>query len=428
MTGADHDRKQPFNEADGSRASFAKIAAVGARGDGIAQTNDGPVFIPFTLPGEHVTYALIGDRAGLVTVERASPERTVPVCTHFGQCGGCTLQHWESEAYQRWKRGVIEEALERAHIDAPVGALIDATGAGRRRATFHGVKAKAVGFAFGFSKRASNHVFDLRQCPVLEPALAEQIPALKELANMCLPKPGRVDVHVNMTDTGPDLDVRGGAATVDPGFIQDLAALAERQNWARITLKDEPLLQRVVPMVTAGTVGVTPPPGAFMQATAAGEKTLAKLVIEACAGAGRVFDLYAGWGAFALRLAAKAEVRAVEGDAATVEALRTGAKHTAGLKPVTAFARDLARNALGWRELNWADAVVLDPPRAGAVRQIAHLASSKVGRIAYVSCNPATFARDARTLIDAGFRLESVTPVDQFLYSAHVELVGVFTR
>lgn len=436
-----------------------KISHVGARGDGVALADGDQVFIPRTLPGEHVRIGLTQTNpkrppdATLLELVRKSPDRITPECAHFGECGGCSLQHWAPARVQDWKRDIVSEALSRAGLEAPIAPTLNAVGEGRRRATFHAVRAKAVGFVFGYAQRASHAVFDMDTCPVLAPPLAAQLPALKTLAQHLLPKAGRLDIHVNLTETGLDIDARGGSRNHNAALLQDIAPLADAHDWARITLKGEMLLQRTKPSLTIASAAVTPPPGAFMQATAAGEHALSELVLKACTkptksiarppgappgkpatkgkATPRILDLYAGWGAFALRLASRAEVRAVEGEADAVSALKTAAANTSGLKPVTASTRDLTRSPLGYKELNWADVVVLDPPRAGAAKQIAQLASPRttIGKIVYVSCNPASFARDARALITAGYTFAGpITPVDQFAHAAHVELVAVFER
>ncbi len=403
-----------------------KIMSVGARGDGVSEGPDGPVYAPLTLPGEHVRADVSEERAHVLEWLRQSPDRREPVCSHFGVCGGCALQHWDVEAYRVWKRERIGDALARVGVEAHIAPCVDACGDGRRRASFHGVRAKAVGFVFGFAERGQSRIVDLAMCPVLCPELEGAREGLRRLAELLLPKAGRVDVQVNRLDTGLDVDARGGR--IDAEAVSAIAVLAEAEDWARVSLKGDVAVSRRPARLSVGSVEVSPPPGAFLQATYAGETVLAELVVNACAGAERVLDLFSGWGAFALRLARRAEVRAADGDGPAIAALRDAVKRSPGLKPVTAFVRDLSRNPLGYREVNWADCVVFDPPRAGAAHQVQAIAKSRVSRVIAVSCNPATFARDARTLVEAGFALDAVTPVDQFLYSAHVELVGVFTR
>lgn len=405
-----------------------EIDAVGARGDGVARAPDGggPVFVPYALAGERVRVRVCDGRAELVDVLEASPERRAPDCAHFGVCGGCALQHMSVDAYRAWKRGLVVEALERAGLDAPVGDLVDAGGAGRRRATFHAVRAKAVGLAVGFARRGSHAVFDLEACPVAAPALCAAVPGLRRLAEVLLKRSGRLDLAVTAAAEGLDVDARGGGR--DREHLMRAADTAAAEGWARLTLNGETALERAAPTVDMDGAAVRLPPGAFLQATAAGEVALAARVIEAASGARTELDLYSGVGTFALRLARAAAVTAVEGDAAAVAALSEAAKHASGLKPVTATRRDLARNPMAAREIAGFDVVVLDPPRAGAAAQTREIAKSPVTRVVMVSCAPATFARDAATLVNGGYRLEGVAVIDQFSWSRHVEMVGLFRR
>lgn len=386
--------------------------------------------MPFALPGERVRIAPDVDddaRATLVEVLEPSPRRREPVCPHFGVCGGCALQHWDPAAQRAWKREQVVEALERAGVaGAPVGEAVDASGQGRRRATLHAVRAKAVGFVFGFAKRASHAVFDAGVCPVLDPAIAERLPALRALAQVLLAKPGRLDVAVTLAQEGLDVDVRG----VKRPSADKLSALAPQIAQAgivRLIIDDEPVFQEAKPTVKLGDVAVPLPPGAFLQATHAGQDALTALVLDALGKSKMALDLYAGLGTFTLALAKRSPVHAMEGDARAVAALKQGAK-APGLKPVSAQRRDLAREPVTWRELRRFDAVVLDPPRAGAQGQAKELAKSQIARLAYVSCNPATFARDAAVLLRGEWRLDGVAVVDQFQHAPHVELVGAFSR
>lgn len=425
----------PDDEAATQDAVELSIARLGARGDGVVDMADGAVaYVPFALPGERVRASVDAKGRGqAVEILEASPDRIAPACAHFGVCGGCVAQHMEVGLYRDWKRALVREALKRAGLDAPVGRVVDAGGTGRRRATFHAVRAKSVGFAFGFSQAASHHVFALDACPVLSPALAAALPRLRQLAEVLLPKAGRADIQATETESGLDVDVRGGAAKADRvSLTSDLAVLAEAADWARVTLAGDTLLQRRAPVVRLGGVSVAPPPGAFLQATREGEDVLTRRVMDIAADATKAVDLYAGLGTFALQLARQAETRAFEGAAASVAALKRAADAAPaagmGLKPLLAQRRDLTRSPVTGRELGRPDIIVLDPPRAGAGPQAAEIVKSGAACVAYVSCNPASFARDALTLVDGGFRLESVLPVDQFKWSAHLELVGEFRR
>jgi 23S rRNA (uracil1939-C5)-methyltransferase len=406
------------------------IARIGHRGDGVADTADGPLYVSYTLPGETVDVeAWDGhpDRRQLVSVAAPSPERVAPACPHFGVCGGCAVQHWTMERYRAWKHGLVVAALTDAGISTDVDALVDAHGDGRRRATFHARRGSHAVLDVGFAAKNAHHIVAIDRCPVLAPSLDGALKATWAIAEALQARGKPLDIQATATDGGLDVDVRG-SGTLSPQQSQGLARLAERHGLARLTRHGELIARRTAPTVVMGRATVTLPAGAFLQATQAGESTLARLV-EAHVGTARhVADLFCGVGPFALRLAERAKIAAFDSDADAIAALRQAAATTSGLKPIAAEARDLFRRPLVAQELARFDAVVFDPPRQGAQAQARELAAGKVKLVVAVSCNPATFARDARTLIDAGYHLEAVTPVDQFRYSAHVELVACFRR
>jgi 23S rRNA (uracil1939-C5)-methyltransferase len=406
------------------------IARIGHRGDGIADTPAGPIYVPYTLPGEIVeveSWPGHPDRRHLIRVDVASPERIAPVCPHFGTCGGCALQHWSAARYRDWKRALVVEALAQAGLDAPVAGLIDAHGEGRRRAVFHARRGTHDVLEVGFAALRAHHLVAIDRCPVLAAALAGSIEAAWAIAETLEREKKPLDIQVTATEAGLDVDVRGsGPLTTARGG--ELARIAERHRLARLTRHGELVSQRAAPAVTIGRARVLLPPGAFLQTTAAGEAALAALVVAHCEGAGRIADLFAGVGPFALRLAEHGRVTAADNDSEAVAALKRAAAATQGLKPVETQLRDLFRRPFVPVELKGFDVVVFDPPRQGAQAQARELAASAVPRVVAVSCNPATFARDARILVDGGYRLVAVTPVDQFLYSAHVELVARFER
>jgi 23S rRNA (uracil1939-C5)-methyltransferase len=405
------------------------IDRLGHRGDGIADTPAGPLYVPYVLPGETVEVEPIpghGDRRHALRVEVESTERIAPICPHFGVCGGCALQHWETARYRAWKRGLVVAALAQAGLNAPVEDLIDAHGAGRRRAVFHARCGTHDILQVGFAAYRAHHVVPIDRCPVLAPELAGAIGAAWALAEMRGPQRKPLDIQVTASEAGLDVDVRG-SGPLSPGLMARLAALAQPHRLARITRHGELIVQRAQPTVRMGKARVALPPGAFLQATAEGEKRLARLVLADVGDAAAIADLFAGVGPFALQLAECARVHAVDSDAAAIAALRQ-ASAVPGFKPIETQVRDLFRRPLLPAELARVDAVVFDPPRQGAEAQARALAQSKVPVVVAVSCNPATFARDARLLVDGGYQLEAVTPVDQFRYSAHVEIVARFNR
>jgi len=406
------------------------IASMGHRGDGIAEARDPAVYVPYTLPGETVEVEAVPghpDRRRLLAVKLPSPERIAPICPHFGTCGGCAVQHWSFASYRAWKRGLVIEALAQAGLNAPVGDLIDAHGEGRRRAVFHARSRDRDILEVGFAASRSHRIVDVDRCPVLSPALDGAIDAAWDLAETVKHKGKPLDIQVTATEVGLDVDLRG-SGPLPPEAMSRLARAADAHRLARLTRHGELVGQRAVPVVRVGKAVVPLPPGAFLQATVEGEASLARLVCAHVAEARNIADLFCGIGPFALRLAERARVTAADSDAGAVAALGAAAKTTPGLKPVATERRDLYRRPFAEPELEPFDAVVFDPPRQGALAQAQKLARCDVPFVIAVSCNAATFARDVRVLVDGGYRLEAVTPVDQFRYTPHVEIVARLAR
>ena len=406
------------------------IVGLGHRGDGIADTPDGPAYVPYTLPGEIVMVEAVAghpDRRHLVTVDKPSHERVAPVCKHFGACGGCALQHWSLAEYHLWKRSLVAVALAQANVIAPVADLIDAHGTGRRRAVLHARRGTHDILEVGFTAPRAHHIVAIDECPILAPELAGALRAAWAIAETLRPTGKPLDIQTTATDSGLDVDVRGSGAP-SAERLAALARVAEAHGLARLTRHGELVAQRVQPLLQIGRARVLLPPGAFLQATAEGEATLARLVIEHIGKAKRVADLFAGIGTFALRLAERARINAADSDADAIKALERGAATASGLKPVDAAQRDLFRRPFVASELKGFDAIVFDPPRQGAEAQARELAKSTVPLVVAVSCDVTTFARDARILIDGGYRISAVTPVDQFRYSYHVEIVAKFQK
>jgi 23S rRNA (uracil1939-C5)-methyltransferase len=407
------------------------IARLGHRGDGIADSNTGPVFVSYTLPGEVVTVERVeghADRAHLLLVDKPSHERTTPICKHFGICGGCAMQHWSLAEYHIWKRGLVVEALADAGLIAPVDeVMVDAHGQGRRRAVLHARRGAHDLLEVGFSAPRAHHIIAIDRCPILAPGLDGAVAAAWAVAEILKPSNKPLDIHITATDTGIDMDVRG-SGPLSSQRTTALARLTEKHKLARLTRHGELVAQGSQPLLKVGKAHVQLPPGAFLQATAEGEAVLAKLVLAHVGDAKRVADLFSGVGTFALRLAERARVTAADNEAGAIKALERAASTTPGLKPVEGQTRDLFRRPFMAAELKHFDAVVFDPPRQGAEAQAHELAKSKVPVVVAVSCDPSTFARDARILIDGGYKLARVTPVDQFRYSAHVELVAKFEK
>ena len=378
------------------------IARLGSRGDGVADTPAGALYVPYTLPGETAEvdqWPGHPDRRHLIKVDSASPDRIAPICPHFGTCGGCALQHLAPARYRDWKRTLVTEALGKAGLDAAVDDLIDAHGDGRRRAVFHARRGTHDVLEVGFTALKAHRVVAIDRCPILAPGLDGAIETAWAIAEALAGARKPLDIQVTATETGLDVDVRG-SGPLTAARVGELAAIADRRRLARLTRHGEMVAQRTKPMLRIGRTELMLPPGAFLQATAAGEAILAGLVATHCAGARTVVDLFCGVGPFALRLAERARITAADNDEAAIAALQRAATGAQGLKPIEALGRDLFRRPFVPVELKRFDAVVFDPPRQGAEAQAHALAGSAVATVVAVSCNPGTFARDARILID----------------------------
>jgi 23S rRNA (uracil1939-C5)-methyltransferase len=407
------------------------ISAMGARGDSLVEGEPGPIYVPYALPGEQVRARVAGDRAEVAEILEASPERQAPVCRHFGRCGGCQLQHWQEAPYLAWKREQVVQALARRGLGgAAVDETIPAWGAGRRRAAFHAARLGGQ-VRVGFIERGGAKLTPVSQCPALAPQLEALALKLGPLAELVLPARGEITIQCLLTDSGIDVAIKGAgrAQALHRAALEALSTAAHTLDLARLSLDGEPIITRAKPVLRMGRALVAPPPGAFLQPTALGEETLARLAIEAVAGSDRVIDLFSGIGTFALRIAEFAEVTAAESDSEMLAAFKAAADGAGGaLKEVTTLRRDLLRTPLASLEMKKFDAVVMDPPRSGAKLQAEQIGRAPVRKMAYVSCDPASFARDVKVLVELGFHLTRVTPVDQFRWSPHVEVVGALER
>ncbi len=403
------------------------IERLGQRGEGVARTDEGNVFVPYTMPGDTIRAEVAGQSGRLIEIITRSADREAPFCPYYGTCGGCAIQGYREEAYREWKRGLVVDALARAGVDAAVDPLIDAHGEGRRRATFH-ARVEAAGQArVGFMQARSHDLVAIDFCPLFAPSLDGAIAAARELAHALVELRKPLDLLVTATSSGLDIDVRG-AGDIEKKPTQALTAAADRLDLARVCNHGRLIVERKLPQLRIGRALVQLPPGAFLQATEKGEATLAALVLDAAAKSKRLADLFCGIGTFALRLAERADVLAADGDDAALDALTQAARATPGLRPLKAERRDLMRRPLSPEELARFDAVVFDPPRAGAEGQAQAIAQSQVPLVVAVSCNAQTFARDAAILVARGYKPARIIPVDQFRQSPHVEIVGVFRR
>lgn len=402
------------------------ITRLGRHGEGIG--GDPAVYVRRALPGEVVEGEVESGRMTAPSILTPSPERVRPTCRHYKSCGSCDLMHASDGFVAGWKADVVRNALAAHGLSVPIRQVVTSPPRSRRRAVLSGTRTRS-GAIVGFHGRGSDRIAGVPGCEVLDPAITAAFEHLEALARAGASRKSEIRLAVTVTVTGLDVDV-SDARAVEPELCARLVEIAGKAGFARLTWNDEIVVQASLPLVPMGRAMVVPPPGAFLQATPAGEKALVAAVREALAGTRRLVDLFAGAGTFTLPLAENAEVHAVEGDNASVAALDCGWRGAAGLKRVTSEVRDLFRRPLLADEFARFDGVVIDPPRAGAEAQSAMLAGDLSGprRIASVSCNPATFARDAAILVRGGYRLDWVDVVDQFRWSPHVELVACLER
>lgn len=407
-------------------SSTFEIARLGAQGDGIADTGAGQVFIPFTLPGETVTAARVRDRADLIAVLSASPERVTPACRHFGDCGGCAIQHLEQSAYLDWKRQKVVNALRAGKIETEVADIVPCAPETRRRVTFSARRTER-GIVLGFNRAHSNEIIDISECPISLPEIVAALPKLRSLAGIIAATPQPFHMTVTATASGLDIAAQNSGGLTD-AQRRTASAFVVNAGLARLSVDGEIVIEPNKPAIVFADVAVPVPPGSFLQATAPAEQAMADLVLGHLSRAKKVADLFAGCGSFALRLARKSEVHAAEGDAAALAALDRGFRQGVRLKRITPERRDLFRRPLTFKELNAFDGLVFDPPRAGAEDQSKQIARSDVPLVAAVSCNPGTLARDLSILVAGGYRVKRVTPIDQFLWSPHVEAVALLEK
>jgi 23S rRNA (uracil1939-C5)-methyltransferase len=403
-----------------------QIERLGTRGEGVAQLDGRKIFVPHTIPGDTISSEITGDAGRIIEIIEPSADRGTPFCPYYATCGGCAIQGYREEAYRDWKRGLVADALARAGLQIEVAPLIDAHGEGRRRATFH-ARFRDGKARVGFMQARSHELVAIDFCPLLAPSMQGAIAGARALAAdlVALRKP--LDLLVTATLNGLDIDIRGAGELGDEHLHKVIAA-ADRLDLARITNHGHLVVERKPANLQIGPALVHLPPGAFLQATQMGETALAQLVTEGAGKAKRIADLFCGIGTFALRLAERAEIFAVDGDQAALAALSAAARAAPGLRPIKTDRRDLMRRPLAREELAAFDAVLFDPPRVGAEAQAHALAQSQVPLAIAVSCNAQTFARDAAILIAGGYRPERIVPIDQFRQSPHVEIVGVFRR
>lgn len=400
-----------------------EIDALGAQGDGVANTPDGPRYIAFALPGELWRVA----EAERDVLLRPHPSRATPVCRHFGSCGGCVAQHMPEALYAAWKRGIVVEAFRHRGIDAPVDELFRVPAASRRRINVY-ARRHAGTLQLGFYRAATHDIVDVEECPIAVPQIVAALPRLREMLEPLLTGEGEAGISILATAAGLDVQIDFTSVKLGKSDGARMAALAARHGFARLAIDREPVAMAREPVFSFGGVDVALPARTFVQAVQASEAEMVRLALAAVAKAKRIADLFCGIGTFTFPLARRARVLAVDENADSIAALQAAARRAQGLKPIETKVRDLFRMPLSAKELDGFDAALFDPARAGAQAQAEELARSKVPTVVAVSCNPGTLARDVRILIDGGYALERVTPVDQFLFSHHVEAVAVLRR
>jgi len=399
------------------------IERLGHLGEGIAA---GPVFVPNALPGETVTGTRTGTRLSNVKILVPSVDRVRPPCPHFKTCGGCSLQHASDRLLKSWKTDVVLRALSAQGLNAPTDIVSSSPTNSRRRATLSGTRTKK-GTRVGFHERGSGLIVEIPDCRILHPSLLATLPALGHLTRLSASRKGEVSFTLTVSLTGIDLLITT-QMPLDPATETTLGTFAAKHGFARICWNETIIVQIDAPSHLMATAKVSPPPGAFLQATLQGQDALVRSVCNAISGANKVADLFAGCGTFSFPVAEFAEVLAVEGSAAMLQSMDTGWRHSTALHRITTQDRDLFRRPLLVDELNRFDAIVIDPPRAGADAQFREIAKSNVHAVAAVSCNPISFARDVKHLVQAGFTIDKVDIVDQFRWTPHIELVASCSR
>lgn len=404
-------------------AREVEIVRLGAQGDGVASDGDAPLYVPFALPGERWR---VGD--GGPVMLSPSAERQAAPCRHFGRCGGCMSQHMSAGLYQSWKHGIVVEAFQHRGIAADVLPVVTVKASSRRRAMF-GVERRGGDVTIGFREEGQHTLVDLEECLLLDPAIVAAVPGLRDMAHVAMRDREGGRLVVTRVEHGLDVAFENGRRDLSPQERGLLAQMAAALRLVRLTVASDVIVAAGRSLIRIAGVEVELPPAVFLQAVPEAEAVLVELVAAAVPKrAKKAVDLFSGVGTLTFPLARRVSVTAFDSDKRAIGALDQAQRNQQGLKPIEARVRDLFREPLSVRELDLYDVVVFDPPRAGAAEQAERIAKSKVPVVIAVSCNPATLARDARALIDGGYKMGPVTPIDQFLYSPHVEAVAVFRR
>ena len=412
------------------------IEEIGGRGDGLADVNGKTIYIPYSAPGDVIDVKINGSKGRLRHIHKQSEKRCDAVCAHYTKCGGCSLQHIKTDYYREWKEGLIRTALENQGLrDVNIAPMIMSPLGSRRRTTFHAIGRADGQIVFGYAEKGSHNLIDIAECPILMPDIAALIMPIKKLLTGLLKKKEKMSAAITMGENGIDLILRG-KGDIDLSLRMDLAEFAEKNDLARISWFDtsnknsryELLAERRKPFVKFEGNKVFFPEGSFLQATKQGQVSLIRAMLDGIEGAKRIVDLFSGCGTFSIAAAKYANVHAVENNEEMLTALKLSANQMTDIKQVTTELRDLFLRPLLPHELNEYDVAIIDPPRSGAKHQMTEILKSDIKKLVMISCNPLTFARDVQSLIDAGFQMGAVTPIDQFLYSPHLEIISIFEK
>ncbi|MHC5306640.1 class I SAM-dependent RNA methyltransferase [Bartonella sp. LJL80] len=402
------------------------IDHIGAAGDGVAKTAHGAVYVPFTLPGEVANIALQENRGMVMALKSRSPQRVDPACRHFEDCGGCVLQHWQDESYQHWKRSLVVSALSGRGLECETDALVPCDRQTRRRMTLT-ARVTSKGQIVGFNRYSSHDIVAINECPVSRPELVDKLPDMRSLCAIMANHAKEMHITVTVAENGFDVALNG-CLVPDDAVRQRLVTEGLRQKLTRLSVEGEIIVEREKPRIHFGSVAVELAAGGFLQATAQAEALMADTIMAGLKKTKNAADLFSGAGSFTFRMAEKMNVHAVESDGDALASLDRAMRRATGLKTITHEKRDLFRRPLTAKELEQFDGVVFDPPRAGAEEQARELAKTTVARVVAVSCNPVTLARDLSILVDGGYKIEKTVPIDQFLWSPHVETVVILTK
>ena len=402
------------------------IDHVGVAGDGVAKTKHGAVYVPFALPHEVANIAVENGHGTIIALKKSSPERVEAKCRHFEACGGCALQHWADDPYQMWKRSLVVEALEGRKITTDVEPIIPCEPHTRRRMILT-ARVTPKGQIVGFNRYQSHDVIAIEECPVSRPELVDELAAIRSLAALLANYAKEIRINVTLAENGIDVALEGCKIN-DERLRQRLVEEGLKQSFIRLTADGEIIIEKERPELHFGSATVELAAGGFLQATKEAEEFMASLVMQGLKKAKNAADLFSGAGTFTFRMAEKMKVHAVENDDSALKSLDRAYRQSVGLKTVTYEKRDLFRRPLLPRELEAFDGLVFDPPRAGAEEQAREIAKTNIPHVVAVSCNPVTMARDLSILVEGGYTIEKLVPIDQFLWSPHVEAVALLKK